>query len=250
MVKERFVIAIDGPNAVGKSAAAQALAKLLGYRYVNTGALYRAVAYVALTEGLSVRDIPGLSRIIEEIRIDLGAQGSVILVNGLDRTRELYTARTLSFTSEIAQLPWLREALLPLQRRQAVGGGVVAEGRDTGTVVFPDADWKFYLDAADWRKAERVADLLDEDERRRYSDTESILRYLREIDRRDMTRPIAPLRRASDAIFHDTTYSVNAEHDAHVLYNYMFNTRSVLENLEILKRRADARLSTTGGISP
>jgi CMP/dCMP kinase len=236
-MKRRLVITIDGPNAVGKSAAAQALAALLGYRYMNTGAIYRAVAHAALAEGLSARDVSALSRIIDEIRIDLVAHGSGILVNGLDLTRELYTARTLTFTSEIAQLPQIREALLPVQRRQAAGGGVVAEGRDTGTVVFPDADWKFYLDAADWRKAERLAELLDEDERRLYPDPESIIRYVREIDRRDMTRPIAPLRRAADAIFHDTTHSLNAEHDAYILYNYMFNASAVIENSEVLRRK-------------
>jgi cytidylate kinase len=149
-------------------------------------------------------------------------------------TRELYTARTLSFTAEIAQLPPVRTALLSVQRQQAAGGGAVAEGRDTGTIVFPDADWKFYLDAADWRKAERVYDLLSEDERKQYPDQASIIHYIREIDQRDLTRPVAPLRRAADAIFHDTTRSPSTEHDAYVLYYYICNARDILNNVEIL----------------
>jgi cytidylate kinase len=238
-LSKNWIITIDGPNAVGKTAAAQSLARLLNYRHVNTGAIYRAVAYVSLAQRLSIRDVGPILKIIEQIKIDFGPTGSVIMVNGHDRTRELYTARTLSFTSELAELPPVREALLPVQRQQADNGGVVAEGRDTGTTVFPQADWKFYLDAEDWRKAERVSSLLDEDERALYPNQEAIIRYIREIDRRDLTRPYSPLRRAEDAIFHDTTHSPTAEHDAHVLYNYMFNARSILENSEILRSKVE-----------
>src|SRR5262249_55100689 len=158
----------------------------------------RAVAYAALAEGLSPREVGGILGIAATIEIDFEAREGRILVNGRDLTGELYTARGLSFTSEIAQLPQGRAAQRPLQRRQAEGGGVVAEGRDTGTVVFPDAEWKFYLDAADWRKAERVRELLSEDEQRRYPDRESIIKYIREIDEADRTRAVAPLRRAGD----------------------------------------------------
>ncbi len=116
---------------------------------------------------------------------------------------------------------------------------MVAEGRDTGTTVFPDADWKFYLDADDRRKAERVADLLDEGERRRYPDQGAIIAYIREIDRRDLTRPHSPLRRAADAIFHDTTHSPTAEHDAYALYHYMFSPGCILKNSEILRAKLE-----------
>jgi len=239
-MSKRFIITIDGPNAVGKTAAARSLAQLLGYRHVNTGAIYRAVAYASLANGLSARDLGGILQITREIEIAFEASGTAILVNGRDLTRELYTARTLSFTSEIAQLAPVREALLPVQRRQAHGGGVVAEGRDTGTTVFPDADWKFYLDADEWRKAQRVAELLDADERQRYPDPESLIAYIREIDRKDLMRPNSPLRRADDAIFHDTTHSPTAEHDAYALYHYMFNTGCILRNSELLRRRLEA----------
>lgn len=231
------IIAIDGPNAVGKTETAQALARLLGYRHLNTGAIYRAVAHVALERGVSAADADAIVAIAATVTIEIDPAGATIAVNGRDRTRELYTARTLSFTSELAQLAPVREALLPLQRAQAAGGGVVAEGRDTGTVIFPDADWKFYLDAADWRKADRVAALLGEDERRLYPDREAIIRYVREIDHRDRTRAVAPLRRAPDAIFHDTTHSPTADHDAHVLYDYMVNARIIVENGAILRAR-------------
>lgn len=245
----KAIIAIDGPNAVGKTATARALARLLGYRHLNTGAIYRAVAYAALERGLSARDPDRIVALAGATAIEIGesaersdrseraAPSAAIRVNGQDRTRELYTARTLSFTSEIAQLAPIREALLPLLRAQAAGGGVVAEGRDIGTVVFPDADWKFYLDAADWRKADRVAALLADDERRLYPDREAIIRYVREIDHRDRTRAVAPLRRAPDAIFHDTTHSPTEDHDAHVLYDYMVNARIVVENGAILRAR-------------
>ncbi|HWO26751.1 MAG TPA: (d)CMP kinase [Kofleriaceae bacterium] len=237
-MSKQLIITIDGPNAVGKTAAARSLARLLGYKHVNTGAIYRAVAYASLAKGLSARDLWSILQVTREIEISFEASGA-ILVNGRDLTRELYTARTLSFTSEIAELAPVREALLPVQRRQADGGGVVAEGRDTGTTVFPDADWKFYLDADDRRKAERVAELLDEDERRRYPDQAAIIAYIREIDRRDLTRPNSPLRRADDAIFHDTTHSPTAEHDAYALYHYMFNTDCILKNSEILRGKLE-----------
>lgn len=239
-MNERATITIDGPNAVGKTAAAEALAKLLGYRHINTGAIYRAVAYASLAEGLSIRDGDGIAAVASRIELGFDAQRGTITVDGRELTRELYTARILSFTSELAQLPRVRAALLPVQRRQAAGGGVVVEGRDTGTIVFPDADWKFYLDAEDWRKAARVYELLDEDERRRYPDRDAIIRYIREIDHRDRTRAVAPLRRAADAVFHDTTHSPTAEHDAHVLYNYMLNAGSIAENGEILRRKVAA----------
>jgi cytidylate kinase len=234
---KKYVITIDGPNAVGKTATAEALARLLNYKHINTGAIYRAVAYVSLEEGLSVHEVEGILQVIRDLRIELDTRHSTIMVNGRDLTRELYTARTLSFTSEIAQLSQVRATLLSVQRQQAEGGGAVAEGRDTGTVVFPDADWKFYFDAADWRKAERVYELLDPEERTRYPDTAAIVEYIREIDRRDLTRENAPLRRADDAIFHDTTHSPTAEHDAHVLYHYIFNARHILENQAILQRK-------------
>jgi len=237
---KRYVITIDGPNAVGKTASAQALAKLLGYRHINTGAIYRAVAYVSLSRGLSLQDVDGMLQLIEEIEIDFDTPSSAVLVNGQDLTRELYTARILSLTSEIAQLLWVREALLPVQRHQAQGGGVVAEGRDTGTIVFPDADWKFYLDADDWRKAERAYELFTEDERKLYPDRAAVTRYINEIERRDRTRPFSPLRRAEDAIFHDTTHSPSAEHDAYVLYHYICSAKSIVENSAILRRKLHA----------
>jgi len=237
----RFIITIDGPNAVGKTETAQALARLLNYKHINTGAIYRAVAYDALAKHLSVHDVDGLLEIIHRIRIDFDTQSSAILVNGRDLTRELYTAGTLSFTSEIAQLPQVRRALLAVQRQQAEGGGAVAEGRDTGTIVFPDADWKFYFDAADWRKAERVYELLSPEERLRYPSKASIIQYIQEIDQRDLTRESSPLRRADDALFHDTTHSPTPEHDAHILFHYIFHAQDILQNTEILRNKLAGR---------
>lgn len=234
-----YIITIDGPNAVGKTEIAQSLARLLNYKHINTGAIYRAVSYVALEKNLSIADKGHILDLINEINIDFHTLSGheKIIVNGSDVTRELYTAKILSFTSEIAEIAEVRDALLPVQRGLAANGRVVAEGRDTGTTVFPNAAWKFYLDAEDWKKAERVYKLLSEEEKELYHNQEAIIQYIREIDKKDMTRKISPLRKANDAIFYDTTYSPGAEHDAHILWYYMTQTSNIIANSEILMKK-------------
>jgi CMP/dCMP kinase len=195
------VITIDGPAGAGKSTVARELARRLGYRLLDTGAMYRALAWSVARAGLAVEDTPALRAHLARVSLEL--VGDRVLVDGRDVTGEIRTREISDLTSRLTQLAPVRELATPLQRRLAADGGVVLEGRDTGTVVCPGADVKFYLDAShEARARRRQAELaargtpvgLD------VVRDEIVLR-----DRQDTTRALAPLRRAPDAIMVDTT---------------------------------------------
>lgn len=238
-MKKSFIVTIDGPNAVGKTAAAQCLAKLMNYRHLNTGAIYRALAYVSLKNGHSSSDADEIIGISEKLQIDFPTiKGqTVILVNGKNLTKELYTAEVLSFTAEMAKIAEIREALLPVQRKQADKGGIVVDGRDSGTIVFPDAEWKFYFNAAEWKRAKTMIELLSEEEKKLYPTMRDVIQYLDEIDAKDMTRAISPLKPHKDAIFLDTTYSLSPEYNAHILHYYITCTKEITNNSLKLKKK-------------
>lgn len=200
-----LIVAIDGPAAAGKSTAGKALATRLGYLYIDTGALYRAVALLTEREGLL--DAPGrvLGAMIRnaDIRLFGSPERLKVLVAGLDVSAEIRTERISQLSSRLSAIPEVRGALLALQRRLGEGGGVVMDGRDIGTVIFPDADVKFFIFAAPVARA-----------RRRYAelrakgvdaDPEQVLLELEERDRRDSGRKHAPLKAADDALAIDTT---------------------------------------------
>lgn len=238
-MKNALIVTIDGPNAVGKTATAQWLAKLLNYRHLNTGAIYRALAYLSLKNGCSITEISEILRISEEMKIDFSTvKGQpIITVNGNDLTKELYTAEVLSFTSEIAEIGEIRESLLPLQRKQGFEGNIVVDGRDTGTIVFPEAEWKFYFNAAAWKRAKTMIELLSEEEKKLYPTKEDIIQYLDEIDAKDMTRANSPLKPPKDAIFFDTTYSLSPKYDAHILRYYIIGTKELTKNSLTLQKK-------------
>lgn len=193
-------IAIDGPSGAGKSAIAQALAKRLGYEYIDTGALYRTLAYIAVGEEKEL-SVEALLRLADEQSIDF-EDGSVIL-NGKALGDEIRTEAISQKTSQLSKDPAVRDYLLSLQRRLAEKGGVVMEGRDIGTVVLPSADVKFFLTASEEERA-----------RRRYEqrlsfgesvDLEKIKADIHARDERDKNRAVAPLKQAEDAILVDST---------------------------------------------
>ena len=140
-----LVVTIDGPAGAGKSATARALAQRLGYRLVDTGALYRALAWAVSASGVDPEDPSALEAVLERTRVEL--VGDRVLVDGRDVSGEIRTAEISRLTSQLTALAPVREKMTPLQRELAVGGGVILEGRDTGTVVWPRAEVKFYLDA-------------------------------------------------------------------------------------------------------
>ncbi|MBI2972174.1 MAG: (d)CMP kinase [Armatimonadetes bacterium] len=199
------IIAIDGPVGAGKSTVAMAVAAALRYRYVDTGAMYRSVAWLAKSQGVDLRNERAVATLARSVSIEfVTANGRPrILVNGTDVTDIIRSPEVSHAASVVSAHPAVREGLVAEQRRLGASGGVVMEGRDIGTVVFPDADVKVFLDAS---PAERA--------RRRYQelvakgvrvDFESLKRAEEERDRRDTTRAHSPLRRAEDAVVIDTT---------------------------------------------
>lgn len=205
MTARELIVAIDGPSAAGKSTAGTRVAKRLGYLYVESGAFYRALAWKVRRSGIDPSDHDALRRLGETTTIEVVRRpdGVRILVDQQDVTAELRTPEMSRIAAQIASNPIVRDPMLRVQRAMAKDGGVVMEGRDIGTVVFPDADVKFYLDADTAVRGER-----------RYKELRlkglavELRTTIDEIvarDRKDMTRAVAPLRKAQDAIAIDST---------------------------------------------
>jgi cytidylate kinase len=195
------VVTIDGPAGAGKSTVARALARRLGYRLVDTGAMYRALAWAVSRAGLPPVDGPALRALLGRTRVEM--RGDRVLVDGRDVSGEIRTPEIGELTSALSRLGPVREALLPLQRAQAAGGGVVLEGRDTGSVVCPDAEVKIYLDASpETRARRRQAELRA---RGIELDLDTVRAEVQRRDRQDMERELAPLVRPEGAVVVDAT---------------------------------------------
>ena len=201
------VITIDGPAGAGKSTAARALARRLGFRLLDTGAMYRALAWAVREAGLVPEDTPALRAVLDATTVAL--EGDCVLVNGRDVTAEIRTPAISELTSALTMLRPVRDKMTPMQRALAAGGGVVLEGRDTGSVVCPDADVKFYLDATLEARARRRREELAE--RGLTVDLDGVREEVARRDRQDMGRAIAPLVRPADAVVVDTTGLGEAE---------------------------------------
>jgi cytidylate kinase len=196
-----MIITIDGPAGTGKSTAARGLAERLGFHYLDTGAMYRAVGLACLRASVDPQDAIESARIASEIRLE--QDGACTRLDGADGTDEIRTAAAASAASMIAQHPGVRDRLVDLQRRIASRGDFVCEGRDQGTVAFPDAPCKFFVTATpEVRARRRCQELLDRGES---VSLEEMLAQQDERDRRDEQRAVAPLRPARDAIVIDTT---------------------------------------------
>ena len=200
-LKRQPVVTIDGPAAAGKSTAARELARRLGFTLIDTGALYRALAWAVKEAGVAADDAPAVGKVLEKTTVDF--EGGRVLVNGRDITAQIRTPELGMLTSRLTRLQVVRDKLTPLQRGLARAGGVVLEGRDTGSVVCPEAEVKFYLDAD-----------LDERARRRReelaatgipADYETVKAEVMQRDRQDMERDLAPLVRPEGALVLDST---------------------------------------------
>jgi cytidylate kinase len=199
------VVTIDGPAGAGKSTVARRLARALDYRLLDTGAIYRSVALVARSTGVAWTDADALAGVARELDIDFHFEGDVnhVRVAGEDVTSAIRTPEMSQGASQVSAHPPVRAALLELQRRLGAGGGVVVEGRDTGTVVFPQAGAKFFLTATDEERARRrVAEL-----RAGGADVDfaTTLREIRERDQRDASRAVSPMVPAADARIVDSS---------------------------------------------
>lgn len=198
---KRLVIAIDGPSGAGKGTISRTLSATLGYRHVDTGAMYRAVGWKAAHDGIPLDDETAVSELAR--RADIIVEGGVVSIDGHDVTRAIRTPEIDRAATAVARLPKVREALVARQRALGADGGVVMEGRDIGTVVFPDADVKIYLDAsADERARRRATDTAHSGSQ---SGQAAVAAAIQARDTADTTRQISPLTIASDAVHIDTT---------------------------------------------
>jgi CMP/dCMP kinase len=202
---EKIVIAIDGPSGVGKSTLGKALARRFGYLFIDSGAVYRAIGRKALDEGVSLDDRAALAQIARDalIRLEGDPEHLRVFLDGREVTEAIRLPDASHASSVVATIPEVREAVVRKLREMSRAGGVVMDGRDIGTKVFPDAEVKLFLEAAeDIRAARRF---LEERERGRDVSIEQIAAELSERDRRDRERSATPLVKAPDAILIDTS---------------------------------------------
>ena len=202
-----YVIAIDGPAGVGKSTIGTYVAKELGYRFINTGEMYRALTWKALEEGVDARDGAALTKLAERLDWDFRAneEGVIIrtYIDGAPVTTQIREERVGMNSSLVAGVPGVRKKLRALQRALGEEGAIVMEGRDITTVVFPDADFKIYLDASIEERARRRTKQLRASGKK--ADLEKIRESIIQRDMQDLQRRINPLRQAADAEVIDST---------------------------------------------
>ena len=205
MLKQTLQIAIDGPAGAGKSSVAKVLAKRLNCIYLDTGAMYRAVTWLAMQQNIAFDDLAALGRLLETLQLQFKEDNGVqrLYCNGVDVTEAIRSTEVSANVSAIAMIPLVREALVAQQQRIAADCDVLMDGRDIGTVVLPNATVKIFLTATPEARAERrYKELLMKGEKHDY---QNVLADVRARDYQDTHRAAAPLRQAEDAVLVDTS---------------------------------------------
>jgi len=217
-MRKKFVIAIDGPAASGKSTTAKSLAKKLKYIYIDTGAMYRACGLESLKRNIDLSDLEAMKKMLAEIKIEIrySETGNIIMLNDEDVSSRIREADITKLSSEIAVIGIVRYRMVELQREMGEAGGVIMDGRDIGTIVFPDADFKFFMIAdvktramRRWKEATEKGEILSLSE---------IQKELIWRDKNDSSRAIGPLKQADDAVAVDTSI-LTIEQQVDLLYN-------------------------------
>jgi len=217
-----LIVAIDGPSGAGKSTLAKRVARELGFTYLDTGAMYRALALKILRQGLNLEDSAKLAELVDSTEIDLVESGGTlkVVLDGTNVSDLIRTPEVSQMASKGSAFPVVRKRMLNLQRRLGKKGNVVAEGRDIGTVIFPHADVKIYLDASVEERARRRYEELRKAGREiSFDDT---VREMEERDKRDTERELAPLRKAEDAVVIDSS-ALDAEEVAETVLRVIQN---------------------------
>ncbi len=196
-----MIIAIDGPAGAGKSTVAKRLSKSLNFTYLDTGAMYRAFTFFVLKNNVPLNNLIEIEKALQEFNITF--KDGKIFLNGKDISKEIRTEEVTNHVSYISSLKPVREKLVEIQRNIGKNANIVIEGRDIGTVVFPDADIKFYLDASVEERARRRIN--DNNDSSKAASLEEMMEKIKKRDEYDSNREISPLKKADDAIYIDST---------------------------------------------
>ncbi len=225
------VIAIDGLSCVGKSTIAQALARMTGATYINTGYMYRAIGKLALQQKIDAQDQARVIALAQAMQFEFRVLESYshIFVNGEDWTRILDDNAAIQLASKIAVIREVRDIFTQRQRECAQLKAIVMEGRDIGTVVFPDAQWKFFVSASFDVRIQRLYRLFSAEEMEKIKGDEA--GFLKRLDQSDLTRTFGAVQRAGDAVEYDNSSSPNAEEDALVLNYYIKHPEEIQNRL-------------------
>jgi cytidylate kinase len=215
---KKIRIAIDGPAGAGKSSVSRMVAGLLGYQYVDTGAIYRCLAY-AMNDSILLEDHAGIRQLLENFEVSFEIEGDVnhIFLNGKDVTAFIRTEKVSMLASSVSALPFVRDALLEMQKKHARAGGVVMEGRDIGTVIIPDAELKIFLTASPEKRAGRR--MLELKAKGVEITMEELVAEIIRRDEQDSKRVVAPLKIAEDGVLVDNT-DIDLKTTAEIIVKY------------------------------
>lgn len=218
---KKIRVAIDGPAGAGKSSVSRLVADKLGYEYIDTGAIYRCLALL-MNDSTELEDLAGIKELLKDFKVSFKIVDGInrVYLNDKDVTGDIRTEKISMMASSVSAIPFVREALLEMQKKYAAKGGVVMEGRDIGTVIMPDAELKVFLTASPEKRAGRR--MLDLKSKGAEIQFEKLVEEIKKRDEQDANRKIAPLKKADDAILVDNT-NIDLVKTADIIVSYVKN---------------------------